>query len=243
MDRKAKYIIAGLILFIILMIIIFFIIFITGIAAYFLFLTPTGNVVVATDSNEIASNEFEDGWDSIESKKETECIENWKCTEWTECLDGKQTRTCTDENNCDSTKNKPIESQECEIELTEIQNIKINSFNFFCTPAAPTGFSSGGIGIRFFEIENIGHDLIEVNGLIKVSITLNDKTDSSIEFEENFSLEKGEKHVINLRDAYSAGWNRAFLYVQGKTGLATVKIDLPNNEFIEITRSITGNYC
>jgi PGF-pre-PGF domain-containing protein len=43
----------------------------------------------------------------------TVCTENWSCTEWGECINGVQTRTCTDINNCGTTKNKPATSQSC----------------------------------------------------------------------------------------------------------------------------------
>lgn len=41
------------------------------------------------------------------------CNEDWSCTEWSDCIDGIQTRTCTDSNNCDTMQNKPLESQIC----------------------------------------------------------------------------------------------------------------------------------
>jgi hypothetical protein len=242
MDRKAKYIIAGLVLLIILMIILFFMVLIGGIATYFVFLAPTGNVGLVTESTEIIpSNELNEGWNSVEPENESNaCIEDWECTEWTECIDGKQTRTCTDNEECGSTENKPIESQDCEIELIEIENMRIDSVNYWCTAPAPSGFSSGGMGIKSFEIENTGHDLIEVNGLIKVSFTLNDVTDSTIEFNESFSLEKNETYEINLIKAHNAGWDRAYLYLTKKIGTMTVRIDLPDNKFIEVTKSISG---
>jgi len=43
------------------------------------------------------------------------CIENWQCTEWSQCSGGTQTRTCTDLNACGTTVNKPIESQSCTV--------------------------------------------------------------------------------------------------------------------------------
>ncbi len=44
------------------------------------------------------------------------CEENWQCIDWSECVNKTQTRTCTDANNCGTTANKPVESQECETE-------------------------------------------------------------------------------------------------------------------------------
>lgn len=45
----------------------------------------------------------------------TVCIENWKCTAWSECVNGKQTRTCTDKNKCGTIANKPIEEKSCKV--------------------------------------------------------------------------------------------------------------------------------
>ncbi|MFH1256384.1 MAG: hypothetical protein V1494_03760 [Candidatus Diapherotrites archaeon] len=44
---------------------------------------------------------------------ETPCEESWSCTFWSSCVNGTQTRTCTDANECGTTTNKPAESQSC----------------------------------------------------------------------------------------------------------------------------------
>ena len=43
------------------------------------------------------------------------CIPTWVCTEWSACSGGIQTRTCTDIYSCNSTMNKPAESQLCTV--------------------------------------------------------------------------------------------------------------------------------
>ena len=51
----------------------------------------------------------------------TICIENWKCQDWKDCINGKETRICEDDNNCKSQKN---ETRDCEdIEDTEINHL------------------------------------------------------------------------------------------------------------------------
>lgn len=42
------------------------------------------------------------------------CNPNWKCTGWTDCDGGVQTRNCRDSNNCEYPLNKPIEKTSCE---------------------------------------------------------------------------------------------------------------------------------
>ena len=45
------------------------------------------------------------------------CSESWSCMDWSDCVDGMQTRVCTDENSCGTADNKPSESIDCEIDL------------------------------------------------------------------------------------------------------------------------------
>jgi hypothetical protein len=47
------------------------------------------------------------------------CVENWQCTEWSECKDGIQTRECIDMNDCRTTKIKPVEDRTCTVEGEE----------------------------------------------------------------------------------------------------------------------------
>jgi len=46
-------------------------------------------------------------------KEQEPCEESWTCTDWGDCSDGTQTRTCTDINSCGTEDNKPGESQGC----------------------------------------------------------------------------------------------------------------------------------
>jgi hypothetical protein len=48
-----------------------------------------------------------------------ECIENWYCGSWTDCIDNQQTRTCEDWNTCGATTLKPAETRECTVEIIE----------------------------------------------------------------------------------------------------------------------------
>ena len=41
------------------------------------------------------------------------CIPSWQCTEWGDCIDGNQTRSCVDINSCGIDDGKPSESQVC----------------------------------------------------------------------------------------------------------------------------------
>ncbi len=53
------------------------------------------------------------------------CTEEWICTEWSECVDGEQTRTCTDQSDCGTTSDKPDEMRGCVIEEEEPEKICI----------------------------------------------------------------------------------------------------------------------
>ncbi|MCK4635120.1 MAG: hypothetical protein KAT37_04560, partial [Candidatus Aenigmarchaeota archaeon] len=41
------------------------------------------------------------------------CREKWTCTDWSYCIDGRQTRTCTEQNDCGTDLYKPFEEQPC----------------------------------------------------------------------------------------------------------------------------------
>lgn len=41
------------------------------------------------------------------------CSPNWSCTEWSECVDSKKTRSCVDINNCGVNEGKPQETTSC----------------------------------------------------------------------------------------------------------------------------------
>ena len=56
----------------------------------------SGGVVVASDTGE-----------------EETCTPEWECSEWSDCIDGSQTRECTDSNNCGDTFSKPPETTSC----------------------------------------------------------------------------------------------------------------------------------
>jgi hypothetical protein len=43
------------------------------------------------------------------------CDEDWACTEWSACEGSQQTRSCTDQNQCGTEDNKPIETQPCSL--------------------------------------------------------------------------------------------------------------------------------
>lgn len=54
------------------------------------------------------------------------CEEDWTCTEWSECTEGQQTRTCSDSNECGTEENMPEETQECEPPQGSVFDIVIN---------------------------------------------------------------------------------------------------------------------
>ncbi len=54
----------------------------------------------------------------------SDCIEQWVCSEWEECINGVQRRYCVDNNKCGTTNNKPEEERACEIRKEEITDLK-----------------------------------------------------------------------------------------------------------------------
>ena len=53
------------------------------------------------------------------------CTPNWSCGDWSQCVNGKQTRTCTDLNNCGNISSKPVEIQSCNINIVCPTDVKL----------------------------------------------------------------------------------------------------------------------
>lgn len=61
---------------------------------------------------------------------ENSCYPEWKCSAFSECIDGIKTRTCEDLSNCEISYNEPYKSTGCEIiKESKIEN-KNNSFSY-----------------------------------------------------------------------------------------------------------------
>ena len=72
------------------------------------------NPDVNPDKREICGNGIDDDCNGLDSTC-SDCEENWVCTEWSECINGEQTRTCIDDSSCGTTNKKPAQAQVCNI--------------------------------------------------------------------------------------------------------------------------------
>ena len=66
------------------------------------------------NSNVIANNTTNGKMSVANATGNETCVENWKCTEWFECFNGKQRRICVDLNECETEFNKPPTTRKCE---------------------------------------------------------------------------------------------------------------------------------
>jgi hypothetical protein len=66
------------------------------------------------------------------------CQEDWSCTDWSECVNSIQARTCVDKNDCGTTASKPVETQNCEAQITPISGL----FTFMTSPIGLTSLAS-----------------------------------------------------------------------------------------------------
>jgi len=63
------------------------------------------------------------------------CVENWQCSGWPACTDGKQTRTCQDKAECGTAEFKPTTTKNCAVEEAGEENETIDMI----TTAKETG--------------------------------------------------------------------------------------------------------
>lgn len=60
------------------------------------------------------------GHEIVEKQQNITCTENWSCSNWSDCLNGEQTRNCTDQNSCETQLKKPEVSQTCLVEQKQL---------------------------------------------------------------------------------------------------------------------------
>ena len=79
------------------------------------------------------------------------CYEEWECSDWSECINEKQTKTCIDIAKCGTPNYKPETSRACTGESEKEVEILITTEStpsFFATiTGAVTGFAKSGMGI------------------------------------------------------------------------------------------------
>ncbi len=69
------------------------------------------------------------------------CTPEWECSDWVDCVNGKQKRICFDTNKCGTDENRPAQEQSCEIPTLDDVKQQDNFFNKIT--GAVTG---GGVG-------------------------------------------------------------------------------------------------
>jgi hypothetical protein len=85
--------------------------------------STTGNVVANSPNSNLPATNLQVSSSDTNPPTQTPtpsvCIPDWSCGSWSECSnDGKQTRTCEDENSCGGLSGKPSETQSCMPALT-----------------------------------------------------------------------------------------------------------------------------
>jgi len=65
---------------------------------------------------ELVPHDVEGGYFSTIPGKQ--CKEKWECTEWSDCIEGEQTRTCDDLNECGTEEHRPKEERKCKVKLS-----------------------------------------------------------------------------------------------------------------------------
>ncbi len=79
-----------------------------------------------TETNETDDKDDDNGDSTGGGSNKKYCTPSWDCTDWSDCVDGERTRTCTKTNDCDEDWNKPNEVWGCplvtEIKLTQKQS-------------------------------------------------------------------------------------------------------------------------
>ncbi|MBU2099847.1 dockerin type I repeat-containing protein [Candidatus Micrarchaeota archaeon] len=81
-----------------------------GVLSLFLILALGGCILNPNDSTGGAVKNI---GTKTTGKPAIKCVEDWSCSQWSECVNGSQTRTCIDSAECGTTEFKPAETQSC----------------------------------------------------------------------------------------------------------------------------------
>ncbi|MEA3430230.1 MAG: hypothetical protein U9R08_03075 [Nanoarchaeota archaeon] len=70
------------------------------------------------------------------------CITDWKCSDWSACINNIQTRDCIDSNNCGTNDDKPIDQKDCEVrEVVPVVTTPETSEPIFVQPPKPKNYA------------------------------------------------------------------------------------------------------
>ncbi len=164
--------------------------------------------------------------DFLLKKIAEECVEDWNCTEWSECEDEEQTRECTDLNECGTENDKPDEIQECEIILScSEQNGTICSGTETCN----------GTTINSSEGDCCLGECEEIEIELETIVCENDDIDCLINASETCHPAK-VKYNITI-DMSILGWIQDHSYYYEIKGLEDNKC-----EFYKELLSVNGSY-
>ena len=71
-------------------------------------------ITIRANDEDIDDDSSNRGWFTSGGSCTYDTNYDWNCTDWSECLDGEQTRTCKDKNNCYNEYGKPDETKTCD---------------------------------------------------------------------------------------------------------------------------------
>lgn len=95
-----------------------------------------------------------------------QCVENWNCSEWTECDEGNQIRVCNEVNKCGASEEKPVETQVCVVipPCAELGGVICDTTTETCAGnitanSSDEGCCLGECKIKSLEVINCGEDI------------------------------------------------------------------------------------
>jgi hypothetical protein len=94
----------------------------TGLQSWTIPSSITPGLYKISIGNTTTVSDYSNNWFTIASA--SICTPNWQCTNWSACVNGKQTRTCTDLNNCGTTAYQPVTTQTCQTSVQPALNVR-----------------------------------------------------------------------------------------------------------------------
>jgi hypothetical protein len=144
------------------------------------------------------------------------CEEDWECSEWSECINKQQTRTCDDLNKCGMDLNKPSEVKDCE------------SDNYYLKVGDSVTVDSKEV--QLVDVGSGGNIIVSIAGVQDVIVASTTKIVNGLELKNNatfYTDTKAERSAwLNIKKLIIGGSNN-------QRGIYDLDYDLKIGELIE----------
>ncbi len=143
----------------------------------------------------------------VDADAEISCAESWECADWSNCIEGKQTRGCNDANNCNTTTQKPSDSRDCIIEVPSPVKKQFNIGFWFLVSLGLIGLLTTSFYVHSYYSKHVVAGKKKTKQIQMPHIEPQDEPTIQLNNYIRSSLSKGLDKVTIKRILLATGWS------------------------------------